>query len=231
MKPLFLTAIFCFALSGKIFSQCNPSIPPNAVVINNTQTTGFGGSHIWLCSNDTLTSNGGSNHIYLEVGAYLMAGGGSNFIYCPPGATVDVSSGINTIYYVNTADLVNTGGGPILIPCTSIAYDYSNAPTPGCNFTTAISNENFSTGELSKNIFPNPASDFIQIDYSLSASANVTLRVFNYLGAKIISIDNGMQSTGKHSLKLETDFLPAGIYIIQIEKGSATVNGKLAVER
>ena len=231
MKQLTAALVLIFALSGKIFSQCNPAIPANAFVVNATQTTGFGGSHIWVCSNDTLTSNGGSNTIYLEVGAYLMAGGGSNFIYCPPGATVNVSSGLNTIYYVNPSDLVNTGGGPILNPCTSIAYDYSNAPTPGCNFTTAVSNENFSGSAVSENIFPNPANDFTQFNYFLSSSVNTTLKMFNYFGAEIVFINYGMQSAGQHSLKLETYFLPVGIYDVRIEKGSDVVNRKLVIAR
>lgn len=231
MKQLFTTAILILALCGKIFSQCNPAIPANAFVINTTQSIGFGGSQLWVCSSDTLTSNGGSNTIYLETGATIMAGGGSNTIYCPPGATVNVSSGLNTIYYVNAADLVSTGGSPILNLCTSITYDYSNAPSPGCNFTTDLSRE-FNSGATGlKNIYPNPASDFTLIEYFLSAPENVALKVFNYSGAEIVSIKSGIQSAGKNSLKLETANMPAGIYALQIEAGSTSVKRKIIIVR
>lgn len=231
MKLLLITIISVLALSGKIFSQCNPTIPANAFVINTTQTTGFGGSQIWVCSNDTLTSNGGSNTIYLEIGAYLFAGGGSNTIYCPPGATVNLSSGSNTIFFVNSVDLVNPGGGPTLNPCTSIVYDYSGAPTPGCSFTTGFNYESVSGNTGLENIYPNPASDFLQVDYFLSSAENVTLGVINYSGAEIVSIKNGIHSAGKYSLKLETVTMPVGIYAVQIKTGSAAAILKFAIVR
>jgi hypothetical protein len=160
-----------------------------------------------------------------------MAGGGSNTIYCPPGATVNVSSGVNTIYYVNAADLVNPGGAPILFPCTNIVYDYSVAPVPGCNFTTGINSEIVSERTGLENISPNPASHFTFVDYFLPSLINVTLRVFNCSGAEIFSIKNGIQSAGKHSLKLETSNMRPGIYVVRIETGSTVAERKFAIIR
>ena len=201
MKKLY-SLIFILALSASAFAQCNPAIPNNAVVISTTQTTGFGGSNIWVCAGVTLTSNGGSNNIFLEVGATIMAGGGSNTIYCPAGATVNVSSGSNIIYYVNTIDLVSTGGGPTLNQCTSINYDYSNAPTPGCGQTTGIYPERF---ELGINFFPNPSNGTINI----SGNVNGELKIFNALGEEVFN----QQISKSSNLQIN---LPKGIYFAQL---------------
>lgn len=212
MKKIYLL-LLVFAFTGELFSQCNPTIPSNAVVIASTQTTGFGGSQIWVCSGVTLTSNGGSNTIYLEVGATLMAGGGSNTIYCPPGATINISSGSNIIYYVNVSDLVSSGGGPTLNQCTGISFNYSTAPTPGCLQTTGISEEN----PDQVFIYPNPSSGMVNI------IANGELTIYNSLGKKIwTELVNG-QATIDLSTRVK------GLYFYSLVSKSGGAIGKLLI--
>ena len=219
MKKLY-SFIFILALSAKTFSQCTPAIPGTSVVINSTQTTGFGGSDIWVCPGVTETSNGGSNTIYLEVGATIMAGGGSNTIYCPAGATVNISSGSNNIYYVNTVDLVSTGGGPNLFPCTSINYNYSNAPSPGCSQTTGI---NVVKIEQTFSLFPNPSNGNFTINNP--GELNATVKIYNSLGEEVFS-----QTLNSKQETVNLSSLPKGIYFVQIAGSNNLFSQKIVVE-
>lgn len=216
----YLTPFLLFALSGKMIAQCNPAIPSNAVVISTTQTTGFGGSQVWVCSGVTETSNGGSNTFFLEVGATIMAGGGSNTIYCPAGATVNVSSGSNIIYYVNPGDLVNPGGGPTLNQCASIVYDYTNAPNPGCSPTTGIVPLN-SVQLIS--VFPNPCSGTVTVSAALADRAD--LNIYNSLGEEVLSL-----TMGSADVMLDVSAFPKGIYFIRIVSGVAVLTQRLIIQ-
>jgi hypothetical protein len=132
-KFLLLFTVYFGSFISYCSSQCNPTIPSNAVVINYTQMVGSGGGSYWVCSGDTINSGGGSQFIYLEPGAWSIGGGGSETIWVPPGAFVNrPGTGSNTIYYVCPASLIGPGNSPTLIQCTSIHYDYSVAPANGC---------------------------------------------------------------------------------------------------
>jgi hypothetical protein len=228
MKKIIL---FCFAL-GLIqqdgFTQCNPAIPNTANVISATQTTGYGGSYMWICSGDTLTSNGGSNTIFLESGAYLMAGGGSNYVYVPPGAKINLSSGVNTIFYVDTVDIINAGGAPIINKCSSIAYDYTNAPTNGCTFTTAINQLDFPN---SVSIYPNPGKGLFSVSLSqaaLASTAQTIAEVYNVLGERV-NIGTLNQVRGDYAFNISS--CPAGVYILKITSSDKVITRKIVLEK
>ena len=157
----FIFTVLLFAFPG-LYSQCNPAIPSNAIVISSTQTIGFGGAQLWICSGDSLTTNGGSQTVFLETAAYVAGGGGSNTIYCPAGAKVNMSSGSNIIYYVNPGDILSAGGGPTLNLCTGISYDYTNAPAVGCPKTTCATFDTMTVAACDSFVSPSGKSTWIQ---------------------------------------------------------------------
>ena len=204
MKTLYC-ALLVFALAFEASSQCNPSVPSNAQVMNFTQTIGFGGAQLWICPGDTITSGGGSHTVYLEVSAMFQGGGGSNTIYCPAGAKVNMSSGSNIIYYVNIADIINAGGGPTLIQCTSISYNYASAPVPGCQQTTGL-NE---TEDHQFSVYPNPSNGNFTIETNQPAE-NVSISIHDVFGRNIF------KTSGEFGLKNELSIpdLEAGVYFL-----------------
>lgn len=200
MKTTLLT--FSILISGFVISQCSPTIPSNAMVMSTTQTIGFGGAQLWICPGVTITSNGGSHTVFLETGATFAAGGGSNTIYCPPGGTVNVTSGSNIIYYVNTSDLLSTGGGPTLNQCSSIVYNYSQAPVPGCQQTTGV----VSLSEPEMLLFPNPCQGSFTIVGSFD---HPQIRVTDLAGRAIVC---RQEYPGQYSLEQVSN----GFYWLQI---------------
>lgn len=78
-------------------------------------------------------------------------------------------------------------------------------------------------------VFPNPARDFIQIDYSLSSSTSVNISVINFVGAEVKSSIIGNQVAGYYSVKMNTEGLPPGVYIIRFDTGTYVENTKLVI--
>jgi len=82
-------------------------------------------------------------------------------------------------------------------------------------------------GSLSANlsIFPNPAINFTQVQYTLSKKDNITIRVMDLTGKVVIEKQLYNQSPGLKKERIETDNLIQGTYIVQIvgaaHKGAA----------
>jgi hypothetical protein len=77
--------------------------------------------------------------------------------------------------------------------------------------------------------FPNPAGNFVQVNYSLTAPVNVKLHIMNIMGEEVASTDKGTQGAGNQTIRFETANLPSGIYLIQLKTGSTATNGKLVI--
>ncbi|NDA63210.1 MAG: T9SS C-terminal target domain-containing protein [Chitinophagia bacterium] len=115
----------------------NVSIPSNSIPISNTYNN-FTSGNFWICaSGNMIWPGGGGRTIYLEQGGRLnvTSGGGGGTIYAKNFSTVDLWSsfgGGRTIYYEPYANIIEDSacwGGNVYIPCTSISFDYTNAPT------------------------------------------------------------------------------------------------------
>lgn len=77
--------------------------------------------------------------------------------------------------------------------------------------------------------FPNPANDYLTIEYDLPAEMEVTARLYNYLGSEVLTSQQGFSGQGKHSIRLETANLSAGIYILKLERGNDVVSKKILI--
>jgi len=83
-----------------------------------------------------------------------------------------------------------------------------------------IQNENFSA-----EIYPNPASDELQISCWLDAS-NLKMQIMNTSGSVIKSIDAGHQPKGMYLTQLNISDLPNGIYFLEMQSGGEKVMKK-----
>jgi spore coat protein CotH len=77
--------------------------------------------------------------------------------------------------------------------------------------------------------YPNPASNYFIIDYSLPSAMNVSVRLYNYLGSEVLTIAPTKQSTGQHLIEIDTKNLPSGIYILKFERGKDVISKKITV--
>jgi len=96
--------------------------------------------------------------------------------------------------------------------------------------TTAV--QQVKNNDLNLSVFPNPAQDNIAINYSLSASSDVTTDIYNIIGAKVISVSRIGQPSGKHTEQVNFgNKLSNGIYFIRISAEGATATLKFVVDK
>jgi len=65
-------------------------------------------------------------------------------------------------------------------------------------------------------IYPNPASDLVNIKFNQYDSSKVIIEAFNLNGAKIETLNNGILKSSKGEFQWRTAHIPSGIYILKI---------------
>jgi len=88
--------------------------------------------------------------------------------------------------------------------------------------------DTISTGSLQ--IYPNPAADFTTIQFTLSQSSHVTIKVFDVSGREVASLLDDDLQKADHSIQLNTDEFSKGVYMVRMISDSGTTNQKLIVE-
>lgn len=81
---------------------------------------------------------------------------------------------------------------------------------------------------VSWNVYPNPAKDKINIDYTLANNSDVKIEITDAVGRVIKDLSNANQNVGKYhlSLNLDSEKMKQGIYFVRI-----STNNKIANER
>jgi hypothetical protein len=64
---------------------------------------------------------------------------------------------------------------------------------------------------------PNPFNPGTTITYQVAGRDAVSLRVYDLLGREVATLVNGVQSPGRHSVRLEAGHLPSGVYIYRLQ--------------
>lgn len=69
------------------------------------------------------------------------------------------------------------------------------------------------------NLYPNPAKDFIKVEYDLTKSSNISLDVVDLLGKNIFTLEKGFQSLGNYTEEIDISNLISGNYFVRISNG------------
>lgn len=130
---------------------------------------------------------------------YIITYNNDEYIWYKEGTHVQIA----TVY-----TLTSSAGGPY---------------TGGSYATGSVGIDNSTDLIRSSNLFPNPASDKVTIDFTLTENQKVEVRLFNSVGqqVEINKIAEGIQ--GDNTLQLDIANLPEGIYFAQI-----ILNGNIA---
>jgi hypothetical protein len=105
----------------------------------------------------------------------------------------------------------------------------------GLKFTTAEFEPDFGINDLTLSsanvsVNPNPAKDFVNINFNLTKAANVKVTVYNILGTEVLSKSYGKLISGDSKLTLNTSSLNSGIYFFTIQAGNDRITKKIIVE-
>jgi photosystem II stability/assembly factor-like uncharacterized protein len=74
--------------------------------------------------------------------------------------------------------------------------------------------------------FPNPFNPSTTINYYLSESGQVSVKIYNLLGTHVATLIEDYKSSGNHSVVWKAENEPSGVYYFQLN-----VNGKLATRK
>ncbi|MDQ3047760.1 MAG: PKD domain-containing protein [Bacteroidota bacterium] len=71
------------------------------------------------------------------------------------------------------------------------------------------------------NAYPNPVNERLIIDYNLTEASQVTIELMDLIGNSIYS-ENSSQIKGKHTIKISTDLISKGAYMIRISSSEGS---------
>jgi len=81
------------------------------------------------------------------------------------------------------------------------------------------------------NVFPNPASDFISVSYTLNSASNVNIRLINTAGAEVLNVLHESKDPGTYqeTLSLNSN-LPKGDYFVILNSNNQSNIQKVIVK-
>ena len=98
-----------------------------------------------------------------------------------------------------------------------VAYGYGESISfeviPGLDITEEMEN--------TVNIYPNPSSDFTNLNLYLANNENITIKLYNSLGQVVKTEQKGLMPHGNHDLKINLDNLVEGLYFIELQIGNS----------
>lgn len=75
---------------------------------------------------------------------------------------------------------------------------------------------------LSQN-YPNPFNPTTLIDFTVTESEHVSLRVFNVLGHEVATLASGVYPAGTHMVRFDAANVPSGIYFYRLDLGDGSI--------
>lgn len=134
---------------------------------------------------------------------------GSSYLPTDESAWISVSvTNINADYYVSNMrfkfEFESDGGNNIYIDDINL-YPAS---------MTSIEEEAVTSG---LSIFPNPVTDFMQVNFTAQSTGDYTISVMNALGQVIGTVYQGELQAGENQLGYSTTHLPQGVYFLRVE--------------
>jgi plastocyanin len=86
------------------------------------------------------------------------------------------------------------------------------------------------TFDLSQN-YPNPVRGSTTIDYNLEITSVVSLKIFSSDGKEMVTLVNGLQPAGHHSVPFDALHLSPGTYFYHLEIDGETITKQLVVTK
>jgi hypothetical protein len=91
--------------------------------------------------------------------------------------------------------------------------------------TTTVQDYMFNS--IEKIVYPNPATNFINIDFSSFANSDVELFIYNLSGQVVKAVSYGIIESGDFNTQLNISDLNKGLYLVSIHSGESIITSKV----
>jgi PKD repeat protein len=182
----------------------------NYIASDNSYDGGSPVAHyIWSWGDSTQADTiAMPTHTYAGAGTYQMC----LSIYTYQGCTS------STCNYVTTHSMVSTAGTHTTINVVK------GSPAMGILEENKVLN--------SWNLYPNPGNEAMHLEYNLSKSSVVDIRIYNLLGQEVLKVENNTeQQAGSHRVDAQVGGLDVGTYLVQIVTDGHRETKRLTVIR
>ncbi len=99
------------------------------------------------------------------------------------------------------------------------------------NGSAGIDSESFFNGIKMSQNQPNPVGAETVIQYELQNNAAVTFEMYDVTGKKVISVNEGEQNKGKHTLNITTEKLASGTYYYMLNANGNRLAKKMVIAK
>ena len=181
---------------------------------------------------------GGGGGVDLTAGGYSEAEKYTTLSTNRPAAGVS-GTGADIIDVVSTGPFSLTIGDSVVVAFALLAGDSlidlqlsaANAQAKYDSLYLPLAVKNINAANAAQfSLFPNPAKEFLTINYTCTEKQKVTIEIKNALGQNVKTVMNEEQSSGKHSINLKTNAFEAGIYFVQFITNDNLITQKIVME-
>ncbi len=201
-------------------------------VLNNNQTIStdgvfvagnFGDTYpVWNPSGIQMTNIAGTNTYRTTLS--LPVGGPYPFKFVNGGQwsgaeSVPAECGVNDgSGNINRSYTVIDGTNPDFTTCFG-----------ECDFSCPIVSTQDPNLDAGISVYPNPASDYVLVEYLLDQSSDLNIKMINAIGQVVNAKKLGFVQNG--TSRLDTSNLPSGVYMIQISNGDKQLTRRISIEK
>lgn len=201
----------------------------DAIVFVNIRDIGSATFDVLEQSSDYIIQAGDKNKfITLQFATDYITTDATSYLVC-----------VGSYGGVGTTDLVIGTSGESAVQ-TSFLYDqpvdtwFYTTSTPMVRLSFAPNST--STQELSNefiaaaNVYPNPTSGLVNVDFTLNSSSDVSLEVIDVTGKVIYTNNAGVLANGSNSLSIDVNSFQSGVYYVNVLTNGTKVTRKLIKE-
>ena len=179
-------------------------------------------------------SPGAGNYTFRT--GYVLTGGSQTLDITLNGGTaqtVSLTASDSTFAEVDLDNLsFNQGSNELVISASSggVLLDRFDFFSVGDLMTVSNDEEIFGPNayKLSQN-YPNPFNPTTNINFTIPASSDVELTIYNLLGQKVSTLLNTKMNAGTHTINFDASNLASGIYLYRLKAGDKVMNKRMTL--
>jgi len=80
-------------------------------------------------------------------------------------------------------------------------------------------------------VFPNPSHSKANVEFTLSRSSNINLKLYNSMGVDVGILFEGTVQAGKHNFPINIENYPEGTYMVRLQEGGNSSSQRIMVKK